>query len=104
MPPDEHALQVADQLGDDRFERAAALVDACPRGRLVVGLGGRAQDRRLRLQRVDLVERPQDRKHDVAVVDRIGDRLRKRLAKRFEQLLIVHESYLAQAASRRWRI
>ena len=66
--------------------------DPARRARGVVGLGGRAQDRRLRLERIDLVERPQNREHDVAVVHRIGDRLRKGLAKRFEQFVIVHVS------------
>ena len=48
----------------------------------IVGLARRAQDRRLRLERIDAVERPQQREDDVAVVHRIGDRRGKRLPER----------------------
>ncbi len=80
MTPNEHALQAADQLRNDRFQHPAIFSHALLAGPVVIGLDRRAQDWRLRFERVDLVERAQDGKHDVTVVHRVGDRLRKALA------------------------
>ena len=54
----------------------------------IVGLARRAENRGLRLQGIDLVERPQQREDDVAVVDGIGDGRRKRLPKRRHKFVI----------------
>ena len=89
MAPDEHPFQVPHQLRDDLFERSALAIEAGLARRLVVRVDRRAQDRRLRLEVVDLVEGPQDREHEVGVVDRIGNRLRKLPPQAFEDFVIV---------------
>ncbi len=79
MSPNEQAVQVLNQLRDHLLKRLASRLDARQPGRLIIGLAGGAENRGLRLQGIDLLERPQDRKHEIGVVNRVRDRLGKGL-------------------------
>src|SRR4029079_5815797 len=103
VSPNEHALQVADELRNDRLERAAVLLEPPVAGQLIIGLGGLAQDRRLRLEGVNLIERAQDREHHIPVVDGVGNGGRKGLAKLMYEFLIVHGAGLIRRGKRVWR-
>ena len=91
MPPDEHPLQVADQLRNHGLELPPLARDTsrpCP---FVVRFRRLPQNRRLRFQRINLVERAQNGEHHVPIMHRIRNRLGKRLPQTIEQLLVVHE-------------
>ena len=70
------------------------VADPSAAGRFVIEFLGRTQHRRDRFHRIDLVKRPQNRKHKIGVVHAVGDGLRKGLSQRKENVAITGPAFL----------
>jgi hypothetical protein len=95
VSPDEHPLQAANEFGQHFLDSAAFWCEARRSRRFEIDFRWRTQNRRLRLEGIDLIERPQEREDNVAIVDRIAHRRRERLPQLLEPFLIlriVHRS------------
>ncbi len=105
VPPDRQSLQPVHQHLRHRFHAAPLLGERRLPGRVVVERARPAEQRHLRLHRVDPVERPHDREDEVRVVLPVGDRRGKRVAHAGQAFVIERFSHgailPARAGSRR---
>ena len=85
---DEHAAEALDELRNHLFERFVLVGNSSRRGGGEVGFARLAENGSQRFEGIDAVERSQERKHDIAVVDGIGDRRRKGPPEGVQVLLI----------------
>ena len=88
MSPDEQPRQMLHQDLCHLLQRLRSLLDPRSSGGVIIERHRFPQQRRHRFHRIELVERPQKRKHEIGIMHPIGNRLRKRLPQRRDKFKI----------------
>ena len=88
MAPDRHPLQLADQQAHHLFHATPFLGQLGLLRRRIIERPRPAEQRDLRLQVVELIERPQDGEDEVRIVLPVGDRCRKGVPYPDQQLVV----------------